>query len=1151
MKWKLERLWYRGSVCALHFMKLSTFSVIITLGLSAAAFGAGEHQEIRLAARPTLSPDGEFLVFEWRGDIWRSAIGGGEATRLTSHPAVESNASISPDGETLVFSSDRGGYKQLYQRPLEGGKEVPFSFHSELTMIEDWFPDGKSVLLQTVRDGGERIPYRLHRLDISGEKPEEPLFDAVAKNGRISPDGKQILFNREGVELYRKGYHGTQASQVWLYDLEAESFSQPVESEFGCRSPLWAADGKSFFYLRGDSGVFNLHRYTFEGGKDEALTEFVDHSIILPANAREKDLLVFRNGFDFWTYDPSSDELKKLELWHHEDLPEPERSRVILSKADEVEFSPSGLEILVVAGGDIWAMDTVLKQPVNLTNTPAVDEKEISFGKDADDIWFIADDGVDAQVKRMSRKDSGVYWWRSPELEVETITDGPEVKSNLSLGPKFKRIAYVSGLGGLKVMTLKDKKVATLIESWNLGSYDWSPDGQWIAFSVQDNDFNSDIWIGSTDGEIPPRNVSRHPDFDGYPKWSPNGKKLAFIGRRFGDSTDLFYVNLTLEEETKSALDKTLKQAEDVMAKDPIYKDKKNVVKKVVDKVVKSLGGDKKEKSEEGDGKKPTEKPDQEDQKDKDSGEKEADPSKEEEKPKPPKVVRSAIDFGDIENRIHRIVLGGIQISTLNWDNKSEKLLINVRGSETVMAAAAKEDAKPSKFMDKGITIGKLTDKGVYFGVVNSVPAVIKSGKRFTYSFKIYDERDFESYQQLMFRLCWRLMRDNFYDVSMNGRDWGQILERYEEVARTAPSEQVFSRLCYMLMGELNASHTGVTLSRNWLPKWTTGRAWVPATAHLGIDFERNLEGPGLKISKVFLNGPADRNQSRLRVGETVLEIDGQAVDSKTVLPKLLNGRSGQLFRLRVANEEGEERDEIIRSISYSAARGLAKDEAIERTARMVREQSEGKYGYIHIARMMWDNFQEFERQLAASGLGKEGLVIDVRDNGGGFTTDHLLTALCQPAHAYTIPRGGGQGYPQDRIVYATWRKPIVVLCNQNSFSNAEIFTHAIRNLNRGPVVGVPTAGGVISTGQSNVYGPLSARVPFRGWFDLKTGEDMELNGAKVDFLVWGGPADETGQKDPQLLKAIEVLEQEVKKAEESKPGAPNYRNRPASWPAK
>jgi tricorn protease len=184
---------------------------------------------------------------------------------------------------------------------------------------------------------------------------------------------------------------------------------------------------------------------------------------------------------------------------------------------------------------------------------------------------------------------------------------------------------------------------------------------------------------------------------------------------------------------------------------------------------------------------------------------------------------------------------------------------------------------------------------------------------------------------------------------------------------------------------------------------------------------------------------------------------------------------------------------------------------------------------------MNFPSFYRFEEELYAAGSGKAGLIIDVRENGGGSTADHLLTSLLQPTHATTIPRGGGPGYPQDRKVYATWSKPIVVLCNQNSFSNAEIFSHAIKTLKRGKLVGAPTAGGVISTGGVTIMDLGFLRLPFRGWFLLNDGEDMELNGAVPDVVVWPAAGDFARGVDAQLDKAVEVLSADVK-AEAERP---------------
>jgi tricorn protease len=232
---------------------------------------------------------------------------------------------------------------------------------------------------------------------------------------------------------------------------------------------------------------------------------------------------------------------------------------------------------------------------------------------------------------------------------------------------------------------------------------------------------------------------------------------------------------------------------------------------------------------------------------------------------------------------------------------------------------------------------------------------------------------------------------------------------------------------------------------------------------------------------------------------------------------------------LRVRPVAGNDRDVTLRPINYTAARQLLYDLWIKDNRSTVDKASNGTLGYLHISKMDDASFQRFQEELYAAGAGKDGLIIDVRENGGGSTTDRLLTALTQPRHAITIPRGGAPGYPdRERLVFAPWSKPIAVLCNQNSFSNAEVFSHAIKILKRGQLIGVPTAGGVISTGATGIMDVGTLRLPFRGWYGIGDGQDYELNGAKPDHLLWPKPGDLPRGLDTQLQKAIGVLQTEV-----------------------
>jgi tricorn protease len=213
--------------------------------------------------------------------------------------------------------------------------------------------------------------------------------------------------------------------------------------------------------------------------------------------------------------------------------------------------------------------------------------------------------------------------------------------------------------------------------------------------------------------------------------------------------------------------------------------------------------------------------------------------------------------------------------------------------------------------------------------------------------------------------------------------------------------------------------------------------------------------------------------------------------------------------------------------------------EWVEERKELTEEYSNGRLGYIHIEGMNWQSFEHFERELYASAHDKEGLIIDVRFNGGGWTTDYLMTVLNVRRHAYTVPRGSTDDlsnhtqfrphYPfGERLPYAAWTKPAAALANQNSYSNAEIFSHAFKNLDHGPLVGQPTFGAVISTGGAGMIDGSYVRMPFRGWYVYQTDQNMEHGPAVPDVAVENPPAVKATGDDPQLRRAVQTLLQQI-----------------------
>jgi tricorn protease len=357
-------------------------------------------------------------------------------------------------------------------------------------------------------------------------------------------------------------------------------------------------------------------------------------------------------------------------------------------------------------------------------------------------------------------------------------------------------------------------------------------------------------------------------------------------------------------------------------------------------------------------------------------------------------------------------------------------------------------------------------------------------------------------------------------DPAFHGHDWTASLAKWRPIALEASTREDFDEMVNWMLGEMNSSHMGFTGGG---PGPTDpAETDVTRTGELGVLWDEAFAGPGRRVREVLPESPAARAISRLRPGDVVLAVDGRAVADERNWDRLLAGTVEQETLLRVQGADGAERELTIRP-SASLARPLY-ERAIRAARARTEEAGGGRLGYVHVEAMGTGSLLDFERALAEAGAGKDCLLIDVRENGGGWTTDMMLTMLMGRDHAITVPRGGGEGYPQDRLIFARWDKPVVVLCNENSYSNAEIFSWAIRTLQRGPLVGKRTYGAVISTGGAGLLDGSFVRIPFRGWYvNDGTRTNMELNGCPPDHGVEILPQDYAAGLDRQLEKAIGV----------------------------
>ena len=619
-----------------------------------------------------------------------------------------------------------------------------------------------------------------------------------------------------------------------------------------------------------------------------------------------------------------------------------------------------------------------------------------------------------------------------------------------------------------------------LLDGWATpGSVRWSPDNKWVAYSVEDLYFNEEIFIQAADNSSKPVNVSMHPRNDSQPYWSADGTKLGFISARNNRTNDVWFVWLKKEDFEKSKED-----WEDVST---------------------------------------DEKPDKPVDKDKD---------KKEDKSKPVKI-----DLDKIHERV---------IQVTNFPGDESNLAISKDGEiffYTAVSSTAKGrdlysikwNGKDLKELTKsasnptGVSIDR-EGKYLYFlksgGSMNRLD--IKGDKTESLPYTVKQHIDYTAERTQIFEEAWRTIRDGFYDPQFHGKNWNALRDKYKELCVIASTNEDFRDMFNYLLGELNSSHMALTTPQQ-------SETQRDATGMLGT--ELIPVNDGMKVTRVIPNSPADKEASKLFINDVITAVDGKTYTDSDNFYDALNTKVDERMLLTVKGADGKSREVVIRPVN--TIRQLLYEEWVEDRQKLVDKFSNGRLGYIHIQSMNIPSFEVFERELQAAGYGKDGLVVDVRYNGGGSTTDYLMAVLNYKQHAYTIPRGASDNLERDkskfreyypigeRLIFSAWMKPSIALCNEGSYSNAEIFSHAYKTLGIGKLVGVPTNGSVISTGGRPLMDGSFVRLPFRGWFTKATDKNQELGPAVPDITVYNSPDWIAKGTDDQLKTAVaELLKQ-------------------------
>ena len=1104
---------------------------VILLAALAAIFGATAAlaaDEARNLATPAISADGRTVYFSYWGDIWSAPSDGrGFATRLTDNVAHEERPAISPDGSQIAFTSDRFGNYDIFVMPEAGGEAQRLTWHSSADLIYGWRPDGQAVVEYTLRQ--ELWGSALFEVPLAGGDPLRlagPDHDDQHFGSYLGDSGK-IVYARGPGDWASKKYRGTFSHDIWVYDSETKQHQQITTHNGKDLWPQPSPDGSSVYFVSDRDGTENIWRHDFASGQQTQLTFFKVDGPRWPRISSDGDELVFEVFGELFKVSTAGGAPHRIPVLFADDPKhEMEITQDVPNGAGEKTISPNGNYFALTVLGDVF----ILKNPEKYEEEEKPDQ-DLSrtrpvvqtSGREMQLSWHYKSTKLAYLSDREGQFDVYVL-----DLQTETeqrITNTPADEYMPLFAPWGDKLAYYSGPRKLCVYDLATNTERVLHQgdlrafAEALG-YSWSPDARWIAFSqyLSKRDDLTDVFVVGVEEGSTPVNITRSADWSDTAAWSPDGKYIAYQREPYyfeaverGADIVLLELNPKIEGFDLELLfpeDNPEDETEDEKKEDAAKSD-----------AAPPAAAEKDADSPAGEG----------------DNETEAGKEAEKEEDKQPEPI--IINFDRIHLRGEVITdtpgdAGGMIFSPdskyLIYQSSHEgvgnlysfkiedKTRVNLGPAEGKSAPEWYDGGKRIYYLERGMI--------KYFGFNEGnveAPGAVPTTSEVTHN-------QHQLWEQMLVE-GWRYLKDYFYDPTMNNTDWEDVLRRYRARIPHLGTKDEYGRLYREMLGELGRSHLG------YFNFGSHREAPPEITASLGVVLSEDYPGPGWHVRRVLHDGPADIGGSRLYAGDVILAINDvpiAATDSRDQrlrnladFPVKLRVKSSETAKTAIKAEDPEaeitdERDVLLKPIPVGAEGGLLYEDWVEQNRAEVAELSGSRIGYQHIQSMDEESLARFRNELLTDSYDKDALIIDVRFNGGGFTSVAVMEVLRRQAAYKRFRRETGEySYARQQV----WDGPVVLLINAHSFSNAEILAHVFKDLNIATLVGETTGGNVISTSAVTLMDGSVLRMPGIGNARLD-GSDMEGQGAVPDIAVHIDPYLLTLGRDNQIEAAVAFL---------------------------
>jgi len=1057
---------------------------------------AGATEAAPSLGEPSLSPDGSEVVFVSGGDIWTAPAQGGVAQLLVSDPATESRPIFSPDGARLAFMSNRGGTTNIYLLTLATGEVKRLTWADANEQLDGWSRDGKWIYFASaVNDVGRQDD--IFRVSVDGGTPLEVSREVYLNEfqSAASPDGKSIALMAKGLsnsQWWRNGHSHIDETELWLKPIaEGAPYTRLLAANAKHAFPMWRPDGSVLYHMSDESGAENIWMTPVGGGAPTQVTHFTDGRVLWPSIGYDGRAIVFERDFGVWKLDTATGQASQIAITLRGAPASEGLKHLNLSAFKGLALSPDGKKVAVIGHGQVFAAPS--KDPgaaQRISHTVGANDSLV-WSPDSRRLAYVSERGLDSRL---------VQYDFAANKETD-LTKGAGVVYAPAYAPDGKSIAYVRGDDELHVMDLGadgaaqgDRLLFKGALEGDGGSPTWSPDSKFVAFVLTDHKaFRNIEVVAAAGGEARAITFLANGNTGGKIAWSPDGRFIIFDTSQRSEDAKLVRVDLIphLPKYREDAFQELFKSTPDKTAPTP---GSPSHPTPPADHAAAA--------------------PDAQASADDKGGD----------KPKlPPKPVR--IVFDGIRERATILPLGMSAERPLISPDGKTLIFSAQQGERQNLYSYSLDELAVEAPSPKEITSTEHAktdyaftpdDKTVFYrdgDRVFSTPLESPAAKPLAITAEL--DVDFNQEKQVVFDEAWGALDRHFVNADFNGQDWVKLHQRFEPQIEGAHTGDEERRLINLMIGELNSSHSGIG---------KPGAAGdYDHVGDLGLRFEREPfeAGKGLIIREVIALGPSAIEGS-IKPGERLVAVDGASIGPHDNLDQLLVGKVGRRTRLTIAGAGGS-REAVVRPVTTVVAAGLVYRQWVNDRRAYVDKISGGKLGYVHIPDMSDQSLAQLYVDLDAQNQGKDGVVIDIRNNNGGYINGYALDVFARRNYLMMTPRGEFPVPSRSALGQRALGLPTVLVINESSLSDAEDFTEGYRSLGLGKVVGVPTAGWIIFTGGQPLIDGSVVRLPCCRIQDLR-GQTMEMHPRPVDVEVERPLGETETGHDAQLEAAVKVL---------------------------